>query len=72
MKNILRSFLETGMLDSIVLGTSDRGFFEVFKLDDVIVVNSKEDFDEEFDFVLSISKELDNEKILALIMSVID
>lgn len=71
MKNILRSFLETGMLDSLVLGVSDRGFFEVSKFDDVVVVNFKEDFDEEFNFVLSISKELDNEEILALIMTVI-
>lgn len=71
MKNILRSFLETGTLDSLVLGVSDRGFFEVSKFDDVVVVNFKEDFDEEFNFVLSISKELDNEEILALIMTVI-
>lgn len=71
MKAILRSFLETGELDSIVLGVSNRGFFEVSKFDDVVVVNFKEDFDEEFDFVLSISKELDNESILALIMTVI-
>lgn len=71
MKSILRSFLETGTLDSIVLGVSDRRFFEVSKFDDVIVVNSKENFDEEFNFVLSISKELDNEEILALIMTVI-
>lgn len=71
MKNILRTFLETGTLDSIVLGVSDRGFFEVSKFDDVVVVNFKENFDEEFDFVLSISKELDNEEILALIMTII-
>ena len=71
MKAILRAFLETGTLDSIVLGVSNRGFFEVSKFDDVVVVNFKEDFDEEFDFVLSISKELDNEEILALIMTVI-
>lgn len=71
MKNILRSFLETGTLDSLVLGVTDRGFFEVSKYDDVVVVNFKEDFDEEFNFVLSISKELDNEEILALIMTVI-
>lgn len=71
MKNILRSFLETGTLDSLVLGVSDRGFFEVSKFDDVVVVNFKEDFDEEFNFVLSISQELDNEEILALIMTVI-
>lgn len=71
MKGILRSFLETGTLDSIVLGVSDRGFFEVSKFDDVVVVNFKKDFDEEFDFMLSISKELDNEEILALIMTVI-
>ena len=71
MKNILRSFLETGTLNSLVLGVSDRGFFEVSKFDDVVVVNFKEDFDEEFNFVLSISQELDNEEILALIMTVI-
>lgn len=71
MRSILRSFLETGTLDSIVLGVSARGFFEVSKFDDVVVVNFKEDFDEEFNFVLSISKELDNEEILALIMTVI-
>lgn len=71
MKSILRTFLETGTLDSLVLGVSDRGFFEVSKFDDVVVVNSKENFDEEFSFVLSISKELDNEEILALIMTVI-
>ena len=71
MKSILRTFLETGTLDSLVLGVSDRGFFEVSKFDDVVVVESKENFDEEFNFVLSISKELDNEEILALIMTVI-
>ena len=71
MKNILRAFLETGTLDSLVLGVADRGFFEVSKFDDVVVVNFKEDFDEEFNFVLSISQELDNEEILALIMTVI-
>lgn len=71
MKSILRAFLETGTIDSLVLGVADRGFFEVFKFGDVIVVNFKEDSDEEFNFVLSISQELDNEEILALIMTVI-
>lgn len=71
MKSVLRSFLETGTLDSIALGVSAKGFFEVDKYDDVVVVSFKENFDEEFNFVLSISKELDNEEILALIMTVI-
>lgn len=71
MKNVVRSFLETGTLDTLMLGVSDRGFFEVSKFDDVVVVNFKEDSDEEFHFMLSISKELDNEEILALIMTVI-
>lgn len=71
MRNVVRSFLETGTLDSLVLGVSNGRFFEVSKLDDVVVVNVKEDFDEEFDFVLSISRELSNEEILALIMNVI-
>lgn len=71
MKNIVRSFLETGTLDNLVLGVSDGKFFEVSKFDDVVVVNFKEDSDEEFNFVLSISRELDNEEILALIMTVI-
>ena len=71
MKNILRSFLETRTLDSIVLGVFAKGFFEVSKFDDVVVVSFKEDFDEEFDFVRSISTKLDNEEIIALIMNVI-
>lgn len=71
MRNVVRSFLETGTLDSLVLGISNGRFFEVSKFDDVVVVNVKEDFDEEFDFVLSISRELSNEEILALIMNVI-
>lgn len=71
MKNILRTFLETGTLDSIVLGVFDKGFFEVSKFDDVVVVSFKEDFDEESDSLLSISTKLDNEEIVALIMTVI-
>lgn len=71
MRSILRTFLETETLDSIALGVYAKGFFEVDKYDDVVVVSFKENFDEEFNFVLSISKELDNEEILALIMTVI-
>ena len=72
MKGILRAFLETGTLDSIVLGVYAKGFFEVDKYDDIVVVSFKENFDEEFDFVRSISTKLDNDEIIALIMNVIN
>ena len=70
MKNIIRSFLQTGELDSIVLRVALRGSFEVVKLDDMIAVNAKND-DEESKSLLFINRGLDENVILALIMTVI-
>ena len=72
MKSILRTFLETETLNSSALGVYAKGFFEVDKYDDIVVVSFKENFDEEFDWVRSISTKLDNDEIIALIMNVIN
>lgn len=71
MKNIICSFLETGELDSIVLRVALRGSFEVVKLDDMIAVNAKNDDEDEFSSLLFINKGLDENIIVALIMTVI-
>lgn len=72
MRSILRTFLETETLNSIALGVYAKGFFEVDKYDDIVVVSFKENFDEEFDWVRTISTKLDNDEIIALIMNVIN
>lgn len=70
MKNMIRSFLQTGELDSIVLRVSFGGIFEVVKLDDMIAVTANND-NGESKSLLFINRELDENVILALIMTVI-